>query len=162
MKKTNEEIIVLNNALMAVGGLTGVKFAHAVAKNISILKPEINALQESLKDSDEFAEYNKKREELAKEHAVKENGAPKVEGNQYVMENKEAFDKAFAEFKKDYKSPSGKTGEELVTEKEKQFEEYKKLLKEEVELELYQIGMADIPETISAGQMNGIFTLIKD
>lgn len=41
-------------------------------------------------------------------------------------------------------------------------EEYKKLIDEEVKLDLFKIGLADIPPEITAQQLSGIFEIIEE
>ena len=135
---TKSELFELYVGLKSITNLKGVKFNHAIARNINKIEPEIKALQKSLEASDEFNEYEKKRVELAKEHAKKVDGEPLLENNRYIMEDKEAFDKAFEEFKLDYT--------EVIEAREKQAEDYNELLEEDTDIELYKIDLENIPE----------------
>lgn len=81
-----------------------------------------------------FTEYEEQRVLLAESMAEKDkDGKPKINGNQYVFENQKLFD-----------------------------EEFKKLNNEEVNVKLFIVDYKDIPEGITAGQLTGIFPIIKD
>ncbi len=131
-KLTREELVKLNNALAAVGNLSGVKFAYAVAKNREELKPEIKSLQAANEPSEAFNILDAARVELAKEYAKKVDGKPVVEGDSYVMEDQALFDKAFDKLKAKHK--------DAVEAREKQMKDFEELLKEVVEIDLHTIS----------------------
>ena len=106
MKILNEKLQSVYQGIEAVSGLKGVRFAYAMARNKSALKKELETLQEAVKASDKFAEYDKKRIELCEQYADKdEKDKPKLENNEYVFSkaNKVKFDKELDAFRKGYK-----------------------------------------------------------
>jgi len=152
---SKQEIITLYQGLHSVGNLEGVKFTYAVSRNISYLKPEVDAIQASLKPSKVYFEYDKKRAELAEKHAVKEKGNPKKspDGQKYIIADQAAFDKELKELQNKHK--------EVIDERKKQENSAEKLLEEKVMVELHWIELSEIPENIKGTQMNAILPVIK-
>ena len=156
-KFTKRELFALFTGLRVLGNLKGVRFAYAVAKNTNIIKPEIEALQEALKGSDEFLEFEKQRVELAKKHAKKdENGKPLSEGGSFVMENEDKFNVLLEKLKYSSKFKS------VTKEREDQLKNWEKLMDEESELVLYSIALDSVPEEITTEQMVVISELITE
>ena len=98
---------------------------------------------------------------MLEKHAEKDDaGKPKKEesengSEQYVMgDNLKKFEKEFETLKKDHK--------EAVDVREKQIEEYTKLLETDAEVTLYKVKMDDVPETITTRQMAGIYEIIEE
>src|SRR3990167_4660084 len=155
MKKL--EILQLFRNLNTLGQLQGVKFAYGVSRNLSIIKPEIEALEKVSSPTPEFLEMDKGRIKLAEEYAEKdEKGKPKKKGNEYVIpeDKKEDFENAFEAFKIEHK--------ELYDAREKQIEEYNALLQTESEVKLHKVNLADVPEKISVQQMHSISSFVED
>ena len=151
---TKQQCIELFQALNAVGHLRGVKFSYGIAKNIFLLKTEIDALKKAIEPSSEFIAYDKLRVELAVKYAKKENDKPIIQNNEYIIEDRVAFDKAFENFKKEHKA--------VIDEREKQINEYKEFLKEDIKLTLFRVKLADIPKDISASELSGIISIIDE
>lgn len=153
------EVIALYQALHKLGNLVGVKFAYAVSRNIATLKPEVESLEKALEASPEFLEVDKKRVALAEEHAKKdEKGKPvkfkdgKIE--KFEMEDEEAFDKLFEEFKIEHQA--------VFDAREKQIDEYNALLKTETDVKLHKVSLSDVPNSISVAQMHSISAIIEE
>lgn len=83
--------------------------------------------------SPELKKFDDARIALAESYSKKLDNKPVMKDNQYDIENKEGFD-----------------------------QEYKKLLQEKVEVNLFKLDLADVPEEITSGQMVGITLLIKE
>lgn len=160
----NQELLNLYGALQDIN-LKGVKFAHAVAKNIAIIKSEAESLQKAIDLSDEFKAFEEKRIELAKKHAKKdENGEAITEiidkvtkAGRYIFENKEAealFHKELDVLREENK--------EVVDAREKQLKEFTELLDKENDIKLFKISIKDIPEEISSKQMTAIFEIVSE
>ena len=158
MKKS--EVLILYKTLNKLGSLTGVKFTYAVAKNLNILKNEIESLDKSMEPSEKFQEFDKERIKIVELHAEKDdNGKAKMEmadngAKQYVIdpENK-MFKKAFDALKVKHK--------EAVSAREKQIEEYTKLLATDSDVVLFKVKLEDVPKEISAVQMAGVYDIIE-
>jgi polyribonucleotide nucleotidyltransferase len=142
-----QEILNLYRALNGLGNLSGAKFAYAVAKNINLIKSEIEALEKASTPSDEFKKFDEARVKLAEEFAKKDkDGKAETKDNAYVIEDQKAFDKAFEKLRKEYK--------ETVEARETQMKQFSELLKEESTVELYALKSLDeVPKEITAAQM---------
>ena len=153
---TKSEVLQLYNNLNQLGKLSGVKFSYAVARNLALLKPEVEAINKTLEPSKEFLEWDKERVALAQEYSKKdEKGEPVIVGNRYVMENEKTFNKELEKKQKNHKS--------AIDAREKQIEEYMKLLEEKTdEIKLYKIKLEHIPESITTQQMNGIVDIVEE
>jgi hypothetical protein len=150
----NQEILSLYENLHQLN-LKGVKFSYAVAKNIALLKPEVESLQKAIEQSEDFKKFEQERVELAKKHAKKnENGEPIEEKGQYIIEDKEAFKKDFTDLKEKNK--------EVVEAREEQIKEFNELLEKENEIKFHKISIKDVPEDITTVQMNQIYSLISE
>lgn len=158
-KFKKKDLLPLFENLQKLSNLKGVKFSYAIARNVVIVKKEVEAIEESLKPFDEFVEYEKERIELAKKHSEKdEKGNPKIineNGREvFVMKDKAKFDKVFEEFKIKHKV--------TLDKRQKQIDEYNEFLETESDIEFFKIELSDVPEDISVEQMQGIQLLIKD
>lgn len=152
---TNNDVFSLYEGLSKVGNLPGAKFAYAVAKNQDILKREIDFLKKTVEPSPEFVEYDKKRVELAKKHAKKDDrNNPVISGNAYDIENQEEFNKELDTLKKEH--------EAIISQREAQIKEFEALLSQENKTELHTITANDLPRDITPGQLSGIIKIIAD
>jgi len=130
-KFTNQELVTLLQGLYGVQNLKGIKFALKVARNISVIKQVLEPIEDVAAPSQEFIELSQKVGELEKSKDTK--GIKKLE-----KENKK-----------------------LVDDRKKQLAELQEIMKEETEIDLVKIEEGLLPEEITAGQINGIETLIK-
>ena len=152
---TKQDVLEFYQNMNQLGELKGVRFSYGIAKNLNILKPEIEALQKALEPTKEYQEFDVKRIELVKKYAkLDDKGEPITSRNEYILDDEKAFNKAFEVLKKENK--------ELVDKRDKQIDEYQELLKTESTIELYKIKLADIPEIISAQQMYGISLIVEE
>lgn len=158
---TKGEALTLYRNLNQLGNLSGVKFSYAVARNLNLLKAEIESLEKSVELPEAFKAFDKERVALVEQYAEKdEKGKPKKEkaengAEQYVMgQNEEEFKKEFDALKEKHK--------EAVELREKQFEEYTRLLTTDTDVSLYKIKLDMVPEGISARQMAGIYEIISE
>ena len=154
---TNNQMFGLKQALEAAGDLRGVKFSYAVAKNLSKINKEVELIQEAIKPSTEYAAYDTKRIELAKEHAKKdENDKPLMtkRGKEFDIEDLPKFEKALEKLKKEHQP--------AVDARIKQLEEFDKLLLEESKVEIHKVKLEDVPEDITSKQMTSLFEMIDD
>ena len=154
----NWELLNLYQVLSSVSELKGVKFSYFVVKNLGLLEREIKNLEEVIKASKDYYEFEEKRIELAKKHAKKDDkGEPKtkeVDGKKvFDMKSQIAFDKEFKELQKKNKK--------TLEEREKQIKEYNELIEQDSDIKLHKIKLSDIPEEINVSQMKAIESLIE-
>lgn len=161
----NEKLSSLMQGIEAVSGLKGVRFAYSMARNRLALKRELETLQEAIKASDKFAEYDKKRIELCEQHADKDEknkpkminvGTEKAPREEFVFSkaNKVKFDKEVDVLQKENKA--------ILDERDAQLKEFAELLKKESEFKPYMIAYEAIPEDISSSQLSGIIDLVEE
>ena len=149
------EAISLYHALSKLGNLSGVKFAYAVSKNLSLLKSELEALQKAVEPNEEYKVYDKKRVELAEKYSKKdENGKPVVVNNEYDLENKKEFLSEFAKLQKEFSKE--------IEGRENQVKEQNELLKTEYTGEIYKVSLSDVPKDINVTQMESIMPIITE
>lgn len=151
---TKQELLNLFDALHRVGEYKGAKFAYAVAKNIQILKPEVEAITEAQKPSAEFEEYDKQRMQLASKFSKKDkNNEPIIINNRFELDDREGFETAWEALRVTFK--------DVLAERDKQMKEYQEFLQEEVEVILYKIKEENLPQDISSGQLTAIFAIVE-
>jgi len=164
---TKSDNLALYSALIdkRLGSLPGIKFAYAVSRNISLLKPEIEALEKALEPSDEYKKYDEKRIELAKKYSKKgekgEKGEPLTMPNpenpklfEYVLEDKEGFQKDFEALKEENK--------EIIEKRNAQIKEQDDFLKTDSTIELFKVSVSEVPQNITVAQMNSIYPIVTD
>lgn len=156
---TKKELIDLNNALHSVGDLKGPRFAYVIARNLSIIKDEIHALQQATKIDDAFMEFEKDRVALAEKYAVRdENGSPKryVDGGleRFVIGDQVAFDKELEDLKIKHK--------DALDSRVEQDKAFSAMLEDKVEFFLYELKKEDLPADISAQQMTALVALLAE
>jgi len=153
-----QDILDLYNGLQAVSNLPGAKWAYAVARNITKLRPEIEALQKAFTAGKEFLDYNKKRMDLAKKYAVKVDGKPKTikvgSTEEYLIDDEAKFNRELDKLKKKYKK--------AIEERQKEVDDFNEILKEEIEIDLYMINSDYIPEGITPAQVSAIMPVIDE
>ena len=151
MKK--KELISLYQGLNQLGSLSGVKFAYAITRNISYLKPEIEALEKAIAAPEEYKTFDNLRVKLLEKYSKKDKaGKAVITNNNYDIEDQVVFDKAFEKLKKEHKG--------VFEAREKQIKDYVALLDEEATVSFHKIKQEDIPANITVAQMNTISRLI--
>ena len=149
-----KEAVQLFNALNALSKHKGAKFAYAVAKNIAVLKEEIDALNKTIEPTEKFKAYDAERIALLKKYAQKdENKEPVIKDNQFILSDTEGFNAEFEQLQETYK--------EALAEMEEQKKGYEELLTEDVTLELTKIKEENLPDTISVEETFHILSIIE-
>ena len=159
IKMTNEEIYNLYYGLGTVGDLTGVKFAYAVAKNIYKLKKHVEPLLKAKEPTPEFAEFDAKRVALAKEYAIKDSKGEALSEDvggvsKFIIKDEKGFQAKLKVLRKENKV--------IISARDKQVEEVKELLNQEVEVDLYFVSFSSVPKEINSSQMAGILPIIEN
>jgi len=159
-----KEVVALYQGLNRVGNLSGVKFAYAVSRNLAILKPEIEALEKITEPTDEYKKFDEERVKLVEKFALKDDkGKAKMVSmkenpqlTEYVVDplKQEELNKEFEDLKNEYK--------EAVEGRENQIKEYNELLNTESEIQLHKISQSEVPNQITASQMNSIFAIVDE
>ena len=154
MKK--RELFELLNALQGVSDLQGVKFAYVVTKNMNKIRSEIKILQKSVKTPEKFSEYENKRMRICNKYCAKDkDNKPIIENNAYTgLDDNKFFSFEIDKLQKEYK--------ETIDKRKKQAEEYKVMLEEETKVELYKVSLKNVPEKITAQQLEKIMPIVLE
>ena len=114
---TGKDLFRIKTGLDAVSKLQGVKFAYAVAKNLHIISREIEIFTTTVKPSGDFLKFEKERIALCEQHSKKDDkGKAIIAGAEYVLENRDSFEKCLDILRKDYQI--------AIDEREIQMKEY--------------------------------------
>lgn len=151
----NIDLFRIRQGLEKLSDRKGVRFAYIVVKNKKILDDELEILRKSIEPSENFSEFEQKRVELCETHAKKdENGQSILDGGNYVIETKEVFDKEMTKLREEFK--------DTLDERIKQQEDYEKLLQQETDVELKKIKFEELPNDITASELEQIKELIEE
>ena len=151
---TRQEMLELWQGLPGLANLKGFKLGYAVARTKAKLKVEIEAFEEALKPDAAFTEYEKKRLELCRKYAMKdERGEPLVQGNQFVFQDRTEFEAQVEPLNEEYA--------DAIAARTSQLEGYTASLREPIEVEVHTVAIADVPEDVTVQQMDTLIRLIK-
>jgi len=161
----NKDLFTFKEGLTQAKVLPGVKFAYAVAKNSKLVGGEIETLQETIKPTEEYSDFEKERDEIVKKYAVKDkNGGAKQESKEV---NGQHF--TFYNIEKDKIDISNKELKELnekfkeaVDARDIQLKEYAELMEVECNIEVHKIVLDLIPEDITGGTIELIDWMIEE
>lgn len=151
MKRGNIQVMwhVLNDPVFATME-NKMKFSYGIAKNLRIIKPEMEALDFALKASKDYQAYEKDRIALAEELSVKnDRGKPTKDKNgNILLGNSEEFSERLKELR-DVKHKDA-------------WLKHTAMLEEDVPIEFYKISVSDFPEKISAALMEILVEFIDE
>lgn len=157
MKVTKEQLLNVWGVLEAVSKQKApVRFAYGIAKNMRLLKDEVGAIQEARMPPEKFQEFERKRIKICRDLADKDdNGQPVVLGIQFkVTENEAELNEKIDALREEYK--------EAIEEFNEREKEVVKLLKEEVEFDVYKVDFSEFPEKMSAEQMEVLLDFVNE
>lgn len=150
----NKNLYEYLEALKGVSDLKGVKFAYTVIKNKKKIEEELKILEEAIKPSTEFQDYENKRLQICNIHSEKhEDGTPVIEDNKFKIIDLDTFNEELSDLKEQYL--------ESISERESQIMEYNNLLNEECDLELDKLVFTDLPQDITTQQLEMIDFMIN-
>ena len=157
MKITREKLFKLNNLLKAFKNVKSTKFAYIVVRNTKIIDEEVEVVKGliTLPPEHKSNEFETKRIELVKKWANKdEKGELVVVDGHYDVseESLEGFNKDFAELTTEYA--------EALAEVEANNTKLQELLKEEIDVELRTIKEENLPDDLSAEELDVLETII--
>ena len=148
--------------------IPSVKFLYAITKNKQRLLKITEDLQEVTKETPEYAEYLKIRQELSVKFAQKNSaGQPKIENavisgqmmQRYVIDGVDdensTYNKEFNKLKEKFKN--------AIDEMDRRFESYNKMLDEQCnDYEPYMIEEKEIPKGLSLQVFEALIHCIKE
>lgn len=129
------------------------KFSYALIKNIKNIENEINILNEIIKPTQDFLEFEKERITICRSHAIKdENDEPILNGDEFQIEDMNKFNLDLEPLKIKYR--------DSLTKRQKQIEKYNSLLDENIEIEFVKIGPDDLPDNITPNEIEDIYPIL--
>jgi len=159
----NKDLFTLKEGLKEAKKLQGVKFAYAVAKNSRLVDHEIELLQETIIPSEDFTEFEDKRNELVKKYAKKDkNGEPKQETQDvngqtfsfFKIDDIPAYNEEAKPLEEEYK--------EVIESRNTQLKEYDTQLEEDCGLVLHKVVIDIVPENITGETLELIDWMIEE
>ena len=164
MKFTRQNLIQAWHTLNGLSNLkTTAKGAYGIAKNIRLIRVEIESIQEArnkIKLPEVFEEYEKKRVALCEEYADKNEDGSVVQANGpngpvfKITERNDEFLKVLNPLNEEYK--------DAINEKEKIEKEFADFMNEEIDYEFHAIKAEDFPNEMSAQQMSVLGDIVTE
>jgi hypothetical protein len=124
-------------------------------KNLKRMETEVGILQELAKPSPKLQEYETTRIELCKKHAKKnDQGVPVIVDNNYEIAEEAAFEAELAKLRMEY--------EEVIKEQEDRVNKLNDILKEESDVQPYQIKLEELPSDLVPSIIRSLSPIIAD
>lgn len=145
MKAKRKDLLELWKLINNLRGTQyNIKFSYFLAKNRKRIQSEVEILDETVKPSDAYTIYDNERASTANRFSDKDpDGKPVIVNSNYMITEKlEEFNKEINNLKEKHKN--------VIDERDKQNEDYDKLLDEEVEFDGYAIKMCEMPDRLDA------------
>lgn len=164
---TKEEVLELNDGIKALSKVKAdPRFSYGVSKNKRIIRDEVESLEETIKPSDDFVEYEKERVKLVESLAKRDDkGSPRIirvpvvgKSGEQSFDTRYDVDENDPKFKSELKKLKSKYKDSIDTQKEKE-STFEKMLKEKITLDLYGIQLDLVPD-IEEGIFDKIFPII--
>ena len=150
----NKDVAPFLSALESVKDLSGFRFALAVVRNKKACGAKVEEFKEALKPSDRFTEYDKKRVELCKTHAKKdESGEAVVVNGEYRIADVQAFTNDLNTLQGEYRDAI-----DDYTQKIKGFDD---IADEDAGIILEQVSSDDMPKDITPSQLEVLYEMVK-
>lgn len=144
MKVKKRELLKFADVIRSYEGLKySTKFSYFITKNKLACKDEIEALDEARKPDQKFLDFELERVKTAQEYAEKNpDGSPVIRNGAFIIssENQDKFDKEMVKMRK--------TNKAVLEAREKQEEDFIKLLAEETEFNGTKIKLSELPPQI--------------
>lgn len=162
-KMTNRKAKQIHEGLSQISGtLSGVKFNYAISRTTRKLDHIVKSLEDAIKPSEKFLEYENKRVALMEKFCdVDKSGNPVKElvGKhvQYSITQKlGSFQKALEKLSKEYK--------DAISQRETQLKDYETLLDKLTDepVTLHMIALEEVPQDITREDFKRIEILIQE
>lgn len=147
------QIQMVINELAQVKGTC--KFAYAIAKNKKLVDDETALIRKSLEPSSALISYEKRRVSLCEKHCEKDEfGKPVIIANGYQgLENSVEFKEDLEKLREEFA--------DTLKERADQSNSFNKMVAEEGEFEFWSIKLADIPDGVTAEQLDILMPIIE-
>ncbi len=156
MKLTKLEVIRLWNAIESCKEHKNTKFIYATLRTKKVLETEVEVLTALSTPSKKFKEYQQERIALCNKHAKVKDGKPVTENGEFVfsVSGQKMFKASLSKLKKRFS--------DWIDERDAQMEDYNKILKEGIELDIHQVNLMYVPEDLNASILSGLLPLIME
>ena len=156
---SREKAFKLNDLLKALKNIKNTKFAYAITKNTRLIDAELEIMKEIAQSGvpEKLQEFESKRKELIEKYAEKnEDGTFKtVNGNYDVQgDNLVAFQTDYDALTKEYA--------DTLAENEANNAKVDGMLKEEIDLALIKVKVDNLPDDLSAEELDALEPIIED
>ncbi|MBL4828378.1 MAG: hypothetical protein JKY55_00560 [Aliivibrio sp.] len=152
-----KDLFRLQEGLQQVGNLKGARFVYAVAKNSRKVNAECEDILMGIKPTGKSEEFRGKQHGINMQYCKKNdagNPIPDANGQFIILpEFKKVKDEEMDKLKSEY--------EEVYAALEKQIENYSKSMNDEIEFVPHTIKEEDLPDEITASQLEGIFEIVE-
>lgn len=156
---SREKAFKLNNLLKTLKNIKNTKFAYAITKNTRLIDAELEIMKEIAQSGvpEKLQEFESKRIALIEKYAEKnEDGTFKtVNGNYDVQgDNLVAFQAEYDTLTKEYA--------DTLAENEANNAKVNGMLKEEIDLALIKVKFENLPDDLSAEEIDALEPIIED
>lgn len=154
MQIKRSELFRVKELLESMPKAEKFKFNYAAAKNLRMVKSEIEDMQKTIEADGKMIEYEKARVELCQKYAKKENGNPVIiRGAFQIEEDKmDEFNVEIEELKKAYSS--------TLELHRKRVDGYNVAMTEMVDINFHKVRLEDMPADLKPGDLEMILDWI--
>ncbi len=139
---TKSDILVLWQTLNEIPPVGIFQVGYAFARTKRFIKDEVEDLQEAIKPSADFVEYDRKRLELCERLAKKDDkGNPVISGVQYVFDNPQEFQEELTKLNEEY--------QEVLTKRDEQITAFNQAMKDSAESRVFKIKASKMPDSLA-------------
>lgn len=130
-----------------------VKFSYALIKNIKEIENEISKLNEAIKPSEEFKQFEQDRIAVCQLHCLKdENGNPIVHNEEFQIADMDKFNQDLIPIKERYG--------DILRHRQQQIETYNAMLDEDIDFQFTKVGPDDLPSEITPNEIEDIYPIL--
>ncbi len=149
---TKSDIFILWQTLNAIPGVESFVVGYAMARTKRFIKDEVEAMQEAIKPSADYLEYDRKRVELCERLSKKDdNGKSIVLGGGYVFDNPQEFQIELAKLDKKHR--------EVLNKREEQIAAFNKAMLESAESKVFMVKASKMPDSLGSFA-DGLYPMI--
>lgn len=156
IKITNEMLLKTYEILQKVSGTYNKRLSYAISLYKHVLTIYVNSLNDIIKPSEEYTEYDNRRYEIIRSYADIDNDGNMIIKNGAIKIRKDMFDlckKAIDKLDDDHV--------DIIKKRKSDINEIDIVLRQEIEFDVDCICMDDIPEDIDQTLMDALLPIIN-
>jgi len=154
MKIKRSQLFRIQEVIQGLGKSNTFKFGYACAKNLRLVKREIEDMQKALEPDEQVGEFEKERILLCQKFSKKEGENPIITGNRFEIDETK-----MDEFNAEIRELRGKYKETLMLNDQK-MEAYNKALREEIDINFHLVKLEDVPPEMKPDELEVILDWI--